>query len=270
MSGNDPIIEQLKDLGLTANEAKVYLGMLGRSTFKAAEIARQADVPRPKVYETINSLMDKGLCFQVPGSDDGVALYSAADPKEGLAAWQQQREEEQRESLARRRIRTADVISALEPIHVAGRDETAPLRYVDVLTDKLRIAQVANAMLASATEQVLTFDKEPYAQDPSVLHLHESNAARRGVDVRCIFEAHLAHLTGRLVASGAQVRLVPRGGLPMKLVVADGQAAIYALRDPITGQQSLTSMRVAHPDFAQAMVLLFESLWQNATPLSGD
>ncbi len=50
--------------------------------------------------------------------------------------------------------------------------------------------------------------------------------------------------------------------LPMKLIVTDDHAAICALRDPITGQQSITSLRIEHPDFTQAMRLLFESIWQ--------
>jgi hypothetical protein len=52
----------------------------------------------------------------------------------------------------------------------------------------------------------------------------------------------------------------------MKLIVSDDRAAICALRDPITGQQSLTSVRIDHPDFAQAMRLLFESLWASSQP----
>jgi hypothetical protein len=56
----------------------------------------------------------------------------------------------------------------------------------------------------------------------------------------------------------------------MKLIVADDRAAICALRDPITGQQSLTSLRIEHPDFAGAMRLLFESIWIAARPVIWD
>ena len=51
----------------------------------------------------------------------------------------------------------------------------------------------------------------------------------------------------------------------MKLIVTDDHAAICALRDPITGQQSITSLRIEHPDFTQAMRLLFESIWLTAS-----
>jgi hypothetical protein len=71
-----------------------------------------------------------------------------------------------------------------------------------------------------------------------------------------------------LAAAGIIVRLAPQ--LPMKLIVTDARAAICALRDPITGKQSLTSIRIAHPDFAGAMQLLFETFWTTAIELSLD
>jgi hypothetical protein len=54
----------------------------------------------------------------------------------------------------------------------------------------------------------------------------------------------------------------------MKLIVTDDHAAMCALRDPITGQQSITSLRIEHSDFTQAMRLLFESVWQTARPFN--
>ncbi len=233
--------------------------MLGRPLFKAAEIAQVAKVPRPKVYEALNNLLSMGFCHAIPGS---VAQYSAVPPGEALPNLQKRKEHEQAQRFHKEREAVSELVNRLLPLHEAGQGETGALRYIDVLTERSRITQIANDLLISAKQTILVFEKEPYAQDPRTLGTHEIEAAQRGVQVRCIFEQNVRGLPERietLTRAGAQVKISQQ--LPMKLIVADDRAAICALRDPITGQQSLTSLRIEHPDFAQAMRLLFESIW---------
>lgn len=263
----EALVKELEQIGLTGNEAKIYFAMLGRPLFKAAEIAHVAKVPRPKVYEALNNLLSMGFCYAVPGS---VAQYSAVPPSEALPNMQTRKEEEQKRRFIKEREMVSGLVTRLIPLHEAGQAETGALRYIDVLTERSRIIQVANDLLMSATRTIMVFEKEPYAQDPRTLGTHEIEAARRGVEVRCVFEESVRGLKDRLAslqAAGADIKVSPQ--LPMKLIVADERAAICALRDPITGRQSLTSLRIEHPDFAQAMRLLFDSIWL-ATPALGD
>jgi sugar-specific transcriptional regulator TrmB len=263
---NEDLVEQLREIGLTANEAKIYINMLGRPLFKAAEIAQVAEVPRPKVYEALSNLLAKGFCFPVSGV---VAQYSAIPPEEALPAYQQRLEHDLERTLHERRAKVRGLVEKLEPLHQAGRSETGLLRYIDILTERGRITQVANDLLNSARQSILIFEKEPYAQDSRTLNSYEIAASQRGVEVRCIFEAGVRNLASRaavLQEAGAQVRIAQN--LPMKLIVTDDHAAICALRDPITGQQSITSLRIEHADFTGAMRLLFESVWQRAEAFS--
>lgn len=259
----DGLVKELEELGLTGNEAKIYFAMLGRPLFKAAEIAQVAKVPRPKVYEALNNLLSMGFCYAVPGS---VAQYSAVPPGEALPNLQKRKEHEHAQRFLKERELVSDLVNRLVPLHEAGQAETGALRYIDVLTERGRITQVANDLLMSAQNTILVFEKEPYAQDPRTLGIHEREAAQRGVKVRCVMEESVRGLKYRvkpLVDAGAEVRVSKQ--LPMKLIVADERAAICALRDPITGRQSLTSLRIEHPDFAQAMRLLFDLVWGSAS-----
>jgi HTH-type transcriptional regulator, sugar sensing transcriptional regulator len=260
---NEALERKLHALGLTGNEAKIYLNMLGRPMFKASEVALVAGVPRPKVYEALTNLVNKGFCFEVAGT---VAQFKAVSPNEALPAYQNMLEHEMEQTMFRRRHEVTHLVEELTPLHEAGQTETGTLRYIDILYERKRITQVANNLLAEAKETILIFEKEPYAQDPRTLNAYEIDALKRGVKVRAIFEEGVKELEPRrkvLAAAGAEVKIAP--SLPMKLIVCDEQAAICAMRDPITGQQSLTSMRIAHPDFAKAMRLLFDSIWQSLT-----
>ena len=52
---------RLQQLGLNAYEARSYMVLLGHPKFKALELAARAHVPRQKIYEVLDSLVEKGF-----------------------------------------------------------------------------------------------------------------------------------------------------------------------------------------------------------------
>jgi DNA-binding MarR family transcriptional regulator len=57
----------LTELGLTINEARVYLALLQSDSPTAAEAAAAAAVPRPKVYEALQGLESRGFSKSIGG-----------------------------------------------------------------------------------------------------------------------------------------------------------------------------------------------------------
>src|SRR5216684_6503654 len=74
----------LQQLGLNAYEARSYLVLLGHSRFKALELAPRAHVPRQKVYEVLDSLVEKGFARVV---QDRTKLFSAVEPNLAIPAY---------------------------------------------------------------------------------------------------------------------------------------------------------------------------------------
>ena len=52
---------RLQQIGLNAYEARSYLVLIGHPKFKALELAARAHVPRQKIYEVLDSLVEKGF-----------------------------------------------------------------------------------------------------------------------------------------------------------------------------------------------------------------
>src|SRR6202046_2046552 len=67
----------LQQLGLNAYEARSYLVLLGHARFKALELAPRAHVPRQKIYEVLDSLVENGFARVV---QDKTKLFSAVEP----------------------------------------------------------------------------------------------------------------------------------------------------------------------------------------------
>src|SRR5574337_286549 len=68
---------RLQQLGLNAYEARSYLVLIGHPRFKALELAALAHVPRQKIYEVLDSLVEKGFAQVV---QEKTKLFSAVEP----------------------------------------------------------------------------------------------------------------------------------------------------------------------------------------------
>ncbi|MFQ5821227.1 MAG: TrmB family transcriptional regulator [Candidatus Heimdallarchaeota archaeon] len=58
---DEHILSALQDLGLTRSEARVYVALVASGVSAATDIARDARVPHPRIYDIIANLSDKGL-----------------------------------------------------------------------------------------------------------------------------------------------------------------------------------------------------------------
>lgn len=88
------MLDYLKKIGLSENEAKVYLALLELGSSAAQQITQKAGLKRPTTYVQLESLMKRGL---VTFFEKGVkTLFRAEDP-EHLKQVLEKGEEEQKE-----------------------------------------------------------------------------------------------------------------------------------------------------------------------------
>ena len=75
------VVEQLKHLGLTEYEAKVYLALLNMHLSTATQASKMSEVPRTRIYSTLESLNDKGWIKIYSGVP---LLFKAVEPPKVL------------------------------------------------------------------------------------------------------------------------------------------------------------------------------------------
>ncbi len=71
-------INFLQDLGLTKNEAKVYVALVDNGSIKAGLLTRKTGIHRRNVYDAIEMLIQKGLVSYI--KENNVMIYSAVEP----------------------------------------------------------------------------------------------------------------------------------------------------------------------------------------------
>lgn len=72
------IIQQLKKLGFTEYESKVFVALLKGNLMSASEIADEAGVRRTEVYTFLKSFVEKGFCNEI--ETNSVMKYEMIDP----------------------------------------------------------------------------------------------------------------------------------------------------------------------------------------------
>jgi hypothetical protein len=260
-------LHRLVALGLTSYEAKVYLALIQRESFAAAEVATVAQVPRQRVYDVLNSLVQRGLARGRPGP---VTRYSATAPDaavERLIAVQ-------RGALSALEAESGTLAQDLAETWTDGRDETAPLDYVEILRDRSMLAERFVQVQQEAQFELLTFAKPPYALIGNPVGLE---ATRRitaaGGDVRCVYDEtvlsddRVLAAVAEFTEAGEQARVVAE--VPMKLCITDGARALFALTDPVAGGLTSTNILVEHAAMAASLRMTFERLWDSGRSVAG-
>ena len=265
MADFDRLWRRLQGLGLNAYEARTYLVLVGHPRFKALELATRAHVPRQKIYEVLDSLVEKGFARV---TQEKTKLFSAVEPGLAIPSYLARRRQlMEREWTDQSRLADA-IIDDLSTAYSQGQEGRGTLDFLRIITDPGQAAIHFREMLAEVQAEYLEFSRPPYAAQPIETELIRAAAAR---GVRCSILVEPAFLDvleseGRSVCGdpGVQVRVIDR--LPMKLAVFDGVRGMIALLDPVVTRPAWTTVLFDHPGMGQAMKGLFEDYWEQASP----
>jgi predicted transcriptional regulator len=74
---SESIVKLPEVFDLNSYEANSYLALLEKDTLTAVEVAKISGVPRGRIYEILNNLLEKGFCHSIPGK---VKQYKASNP----------------------------------------------------------------------------------------------------------------------------------------------------------------------------------------------
>ena len=261
-------VNDLVALGLARYEARVYLALVRRESYTAAEVARAADVPRQRVYDVLDGLVRRRLATAHPGR---VATFSAVAPELAVARLMAL----QREALERMDRVSSALTAALVPVWADGRTQTVPLDYVEILRDPKSIAEAFADIQVQARHELLSFCKPPFVAP--ALNTPGIKAVRRlrrsGGSVRAIYthdalnDPEVLENVRRFGAAGEESRFTEL--LPLKLVVADASLVLCDMPDPVAGTGATTALYIEHPALAACLRLAFLTVWENAETVPG-
>lgn len=261
---------RLQQIGLNAYESRSYLVLVGHPRFKALELAARAHVPRQKIYEVLDSLVEKGFAQVV---QEKTKLFSAVEPTLAVPGYLARRQQSIEKEWQDQGRLAESLIEDLKGAYSEGQGGRGTLDYLRIVSEPTQIGAQFRGMLAEVEQEYLEFSRPPYAVDPLDEQLVRK-ARERGVACRLLLEKapmdeeHRARLR-EYCAIGVEVRQAD--SLPMKLALFDGKQGLIALLDPVITKPSWTSVVFDHEGMGEAMKGLFEVHWKRSAAIyTGD
>jgi sugar-specific transcriptional regulator TrmB len=250
------LLDRMVRLGLTTYEARAYATLIKRDSFTASQVSRQAGLPRQRIYDVLGSLVQKGLASTRPGA---VVKYAAVAPEQAIDRL-----------VGSRRIEfhdlerdAAELISRLTPDFQAGRSQTAPLEYIELLRDPGAIAERHAELLGRAKRELLVFAKPPYSNLPlettGEAEQPPPAVARAVYEFSAFDDPDTLETVRQSMDAGQEARFVPE--LPVRLVVVDEAIALFGMQDPVAGATDVTIVVVEHPALATTLKMAFTAVW---------
>jgi sugar-specific transcriptional regulator TrmB len=252
---------RLQQLGLNAYEARSYLVLIGHPRFKALELAARAHVPRQKIYEVLDSLVEKGFAQVV---QEKTKLFSAVEPSLAVPSYLVRRVQTLQRELTDQTRMADGLVTDLAAAYSEGRGERGTLDYLRIVGDTEQTAVQYRKMLSDVRAEYLEFSRPPYAVDPLDEQLVKQ-ARQRGVTCRLLIESGTlddAHRQRLEDYATAGVEIGQAQSLPMKLAVFDGERGLVALLDPVITRPTWTAVVFEHGGMGEAMKGLFENYWR--------
>ena len=138
------IIEKLRELGLNKYESESYINLLKKSPSTAREVSNRTSVPKQRVYDVLEGLVEKGLVLVTHSKP---RLYSAVAPKRAVNMLL-----EKARSLE---VTANEVLYGLEDVHAEHLRQKFPEKTVWVLLNKEEVQDRIRDNIRDASRSIL-------------------------------------------------------------------------------------------------------------------
>nr|MDO8132620.1 helix-turn-helix domain-containing protein [Candidatus Njordarchaeum guaymaensis] len=257
-----------KELGLSPYESRTFLSLLTLGPMSPSEIAQRADIPRPRIYDVLRSLVQKGLLMEQSGKP---AIYAPVDPSEALRNLLTELEHETSRQLEERREIVRTLSTQLSQMY----KETKHLKLEE---SKVWFTERDTTFISMYIEAIRNCDKEvliastsPTPPEKEILEAVR-HALKKGKSVRVVRQITegwtLKDLEDyeRYIKAGSQVRYLDIKEIPLRFMIFDDRDVILVFPSE-KGSTALEALWLRIPPLARILHQQFEELWKKGTPI---
>ena len=254
------------DFGLSGREAKVYTTLFRKKDFTASEIQQLVNIPRTKVYEVLQQLINNGFCAE--RKIGRLKKFYATDPNQAFQNYINNLDD----ILKTKKNIVNDILSQLTPMYKKNKSDVNPLEFIEILYEREKINERYVNLQQIAQKEILIFTKKPYSLPESKNVKNAFNVLKRNIILHTIYEMEdfentpfEVEMITKFANAGGETRFISE--LPMKLAIFDEKITMLSLKDPISLKPSITTIIINHPDYARAQKEVFEAYWEKSFSL---
>jgi len=218
----ESIEQTLEELGLTKNEIKIYIFLLKMGEITTGIIISETGIANSRVYESLNSLINKGLVTYNVQKDG--KHFQAASPKIFLKLQEQ------------RRKKIQEIIPNLEELQSKKLSETKTAVYEGYLGFKTAFTKIIEDCPKNKTIHILGFSEPPTKKESLRLFLSNMNlkSAAKNQKLKIILDNSVRKTFGkdRKQEKNTEVKYMPEGYIsPAAIDVFEDYVYIFLWED---------------------------------------
>jgi DNA-binding CsgD family transcriptional regulator/sugar-specific transcriptional regulator TrmB len=251
----------LESLGLSTQAERIYRAMLARPEWGVADLMERLDIPETELRDTLDVLADLALLRPAWQHDGTLRLVS---PQAGLAGLLAAAEADI--ATRQRQIEaTRAAVAAIAAEHADTRERVDVLRHEGLDGVRQRLEELAHV----ARFEILSFSPGGALKTEMMDASRPLNqiAIERGVGMRNVYQDSFRNDPATLAFArwmaelGSYSRTVPV--VPLKMIIVDRELALVPINP---ADQHEGALEIHSPGMVTALCLLFEQVWDGATP----
>lgn len=261
-----------KQLGLTPYESRAYVSLMIQGPMSPSELAQKTSIPRPRAYDVLRSLMEKGLLMEQSGRP---SIYAAVEPAQGLKNLLIAVEMETLGQLEEKR-KTAQTLTKL----LSQMYEKSKNRKLE--RSKVWFTRRDTAFISMYAEAIRSFKKEFLVAttalrppEKEILEAVKYALKTNGKAIRVVRQVTklwaLEELEGykEYIKAGSQVRYLNIKEIPLRFMVFDERDVIivFPSESKLRMPQTLEALWLRIPPLAKILREQFEELWRKSKPI---
>ncbi len=271
------MIDKLKYLGFTDYEAKVFIALLKGSLMGASEIADDAKIRRTDVYNILKSFVEKGYSNEI--ETNAILKYELIDPdiildklERKINATRQKELDTLKETFKElkplRRTKESESVKRVNIELIRGYNQHRETKFLDLLKNAkkeiLFMVKLEHAVLNEVDATAKKFMKnggiiKSLYQVSDNFRIKKENKWTKGTISDLIKACEFYQKSGEILR-------LSNNAVP-NMTIFDRELVFLNITDKTLPKHNEADVLIKNKEFAQNMVIVFESLWEKGQDL---
>ncbi|MCA9487399.1 MAG: hypothetical protein KC516_00380 [Nanoarchaeota archaeon] len=235
-------IQKLQELGLTNNEAKIYYALLELGETKIGPLVKRTGINRVLIYDTIESLIKKGLASSV--TKENIKYFQAGNPSVILTFIKE------KEKIAKK------ILPELEKIRQSEEGKQKVTVYEGIKGLKSAMANMIKEIKIKGEHRVFASgNMAPTIGD--YYHLYQKEKEKKKIKTLVIYDESFKKNKEILKATYGNIRFHKMGPFPTDTWIYNDKALIvtYTANPPV-------AILIQSKETSDSYKRVFDSLWK--------
>ena len=269
-------IEKLEKLGFSNYEAKVFFALYQGSVMSASEIAKDAKIPRPSVYQILRNFATKGYCNEI--TTPSKQLFEIIQPKVIEEKLQLELEREYQNGLTS----IADCFNEIRPLYktrqsseykndvelIKGYNLYREAKFLELVKNSSKGIMVMNRFIGNVSSTIDVESKRLFKRGGYIKSIYENSTSFKlkiNDKWQNVTKQDLIELCEEFAKHGEDIRFLNE--VPQILAVFDERIVYISLFDETIPARDSSDVIIKNKRFASFVISLFNLYWDKADTL---